>query len=155
MRTTKKCKLGPVQWKPVNFGLYGSVYEASNTGQIRRIGKQTPLRRTPMAKSGYLYVELFAPGQRPTRYKQSPPKAPLRLYVHRIVALTFVPNPDGKQYVNHVDGHKPNCRADNLEWVTMDENNEHAIATGLNCRGVKHGPYNAGARSPVCKASRQ
>ena len=53
--------------------------------------------------------------------------------VHTLVAQTFVHNPDpeNKKYVNHIDGDKHNNRADNLEWVTSSENQEHAYRIGL------------------------
>jgi hypothetical protein len=54
--------------------------------------------------------------------------------MHRLVAKAFVPNPDNKSYVNHKDGDKTNCRADNLEWVTSYENMQHSADTGLNPR---------------------
>jgi hypothetical protein len=142
---TMKCKLGPVQWKPVNFGAYGSLYEASNTGQIRRIGKHKPLRGQPK-KKGYLRVTLWLKPRRET-----PNLRGVHFHVHRLIALTFVPNPDNKAYVNHIDGHKQNNRADNLEWCTMDENNAHALATGLNHASKKRSTYDTGARSPMCR----
>lgn len=50
---------------------------------------------------------------------------------HRLVALSFLEKPDGKDIVNHIDGNKSNCRLSNLEWVTAAENSRHAVDTGL------------------------
>jgi hypothetical protein len=58
--------------------------------------------------------------------------------IHKLVADAFVPNPDDKPAVNHIDGNKNNIAFDNLEWTTHAENQQHAIATGLSPTGEKH-----------------
>jgi hypothetical protein len=52
-------------------------------------------------------------------------------FLHRIVALTFISNPNNKDQVNHIDGNKLNNSVANLEWVTNTENQIHKINTGL------------------------
>ena len=52
-------------------------------------------------------------------------------YIHRLVAKTYLPNPENKATVNHMDGDKYNNMLCNLEWATSSENMKHACDTGL------------------------
>jgi hypothetical protein len=68
--------------------------------------------------------------------------------IHVLVAQAFIPNPDNKPFVNHIDGDKLNARMDNLEWVTNLENHQHACDTGLN----KHYRLSAKQKHAICEA---
>lgn len=89
-------------------------YEASNCGRIRHInGSPRKLHKT----AGYLYVGLRNEG----KYRN--------LRVHRLVASAFIPNPEGRPCVNHIDGDKTNNYVSNLEWNTASENENHKVHT--------------------------
>lgn len=80
-------------------------------------------------KNGYMLVQLSKNG----KIKG--------IYVHRIVAILFIPNPNNLPTVNHKDGNKQNCNAENLEWTSYSQNNQHAYDTGLKPKG--EGQYKA------------
>jgi hypothetical protein len=70
--------------------------------------------------SGYLFVTLRVDNKS------------VQISVHRLVALGFIPNPEKKETVNHIDGNKTNNHISNLEWYTQSEQIKHAIDNGLN-----------------------
>lgn len=88
-------------------------YEVSNMGRVRHI---TYLKPAPNS-NGYLRVGNC--GNMTMRT------------VHRLVATLFVPNPENKAQINHINGNKRDNRAENLEWVTQSENIRHGYALGL------------------------
>lgn len=57
------------------------------------------------------------------------------MFIHRLVAEKWVPNPEHKEQVNHKDGNKLNNCADNLEWVNNQENRNHAVEEFLHLQG--------------------
>ena len=56
-------------------------------------------------------------------------------FVHRLVAMQYIPNPNNYEQVNHKDGDKTNNSVENLEWVTNQGNRTHAVANGLHLQG--------------------
>lgn len=85
------------------------------------IGKNGFALKPKLTKTGYHEISLY--------FKELKCKKFFR--VHRLVAINFIDNPENKPFVNHKDGNKTNNCVENLEWVTHQENMEHAKNFGL------------------------
>ena len=71
--------------------------------------------------------------------------------VHRLVAQMFIPNPDNKPQVNHIDGNRTNNNVSNLEWVTAKENMQHAFRIGLINKETQIKAHQYNARPVIMK----
>jgi len=107
---------------------YNHEYFVSRTGSVISFFKNEKNEiKGSIGSNGYKCVT-FRSGSIEKKYS-----------IHRLVAEAFVPNPENKPYVNHLDGDKLNNNDWNLEWTTAKENVRHAISTGLNkCFGENH-----------------
>lgn len=92
-------------------------YYVSANGQVFREGSTKPLK-PDVARHGYMRVTMCVNGKTH------------RASVHRIVAETYIPNPDNKPQVNHIDNDRSNNAVSNLEWVTVSENALHGVKQG-------------------------
>lgn len=119
-----------MEWKPIKG--YEGKYEVSDTGEVRSVDRirlanlrhvtETKIKgkmlKQNIKRNGYKTVDLCS---------DSKPKTTL---VHRIVAETFIPNPNGYRFVNHKDSNRENNAVANLEWITSSENRMHGINSG-------------------------
>ena len=96
---------------------YETSYYVSKSGEIYNDNKKL---KQMLNGGGYLSVNLF--------YEKA---KSITKTVHRIVATTYLPNPNSKREVNHINGDKTDNRVCNLEWCTPKENTAHAIRIGL------------------------
>ena len=103
------------EWKKIE---YFPNYSVSNLGRVRndKTGKFLKPHKAGKEKNQYFYTSLV----------QEVCGTQKTFLIHRLVAFAFIPNPDNKPEVNHIDGNHFNNTVDNLEWVTERENRLHA-----------------------------
>lgn len=101
---------------PING--YEGLYSVTSHGRVwsHRRGK---FRKSCLDKDGYPFIFLSVKGKQ--KFYRN----------HRLVAIHYIPNISDKPEVNHKDGDKTNCKYDNLEWSTSQENTNHAMVNGL------------------------
>lgn len=114
-------------WKSV-VG-YEGIYEVSNLGRVRSIDRYVNNKSGKQIRKGKLlkihksyrgYLRVILSKECKIRY----------LFVHKLVAQAFIPNPNNYEQIDHLDGDKTNNNANNLEWVTPKENSNRAWKNG-------------------------
>ena len=111
-------------WKPIAG--YEGKYEVSNNGDVKsNVGKGRILK-PGLDKCGYCIVSL---------YKNAKGKT---CKVHRLVAQAFIPNPENKPQVDHINRDKTDNRLENLRWVSQSENQLNTGIMKNNTTGYKN-----------------
>lgn len=105
-----------VEWKLIEG--FDGIYSVSNYGEVRnnKTGKLMKLRKN---EKGYLRTNLTKNGNQKS------------VRVHRLVAQAFIPNPENKPQVNHIDFDRENNCVNNLEWVTNKENTQYSVCNRI------------------------
>lgn len=115
---------------------FGNDYAVSDYGRICHFKNGTnKILNGSLHQDGYIFVTIMG--------RQYP--------VHRLVAEAFIPNPEGKSFVNHIDGNKQNNQFSNLEWCTQSENIIHAVKNNLQPKGLStyKGKFTAEQRQQI------
>lgn len=123
------------------------AYQISSFGRLRRNSRQV---RTKFSKTGFRTlsakpVKICDNGKGYKILCSFIDKKKKNLYIHRLVASHFIPNPHNYQEVNHIDADKSNNHVNNLEWASVVMNRKHAVDNNL----VPHGE-----RSPNVKLTK-
>lgn len=126
-------------WKDIAG--YENLYQVSNLGRVKSLPRIVTYTRVSNGKKQKIVSHhkgrIMALPINGEGYIHVPITRGNNMRVHRLVAEAFIPNPEGKPFINHIDGDKTNNRASNLEWCTNSENQRHAI----DVLGRKPGAY--------------
>ena len=121
-------------WRDINIvkGInFKRLYQVSNFGRIKSFKRYKKLNNNKLVPTygGILTNQKTQYGYETIALSKD--KKIKTIFIHKLVALEFIKNIFNKEFVNHINGIKDDNRVENLEWVTRQENVDHAWATGL------------------------
>ena len=123
-------------WKDIPK--YDGLYQINIYGEVRSLERKVlgakgqcqriaygKIKKQTLRANGYYAVGLWKDNKQKIEY------------IHRLVAIVFIPNPNNLSEINHIDGNKTNNKIENLEWCDGSHNVQHAYDTGLNSKAKK------------------
>lgn len=122
-------------WKDIYFkendiiNDYKGLYQVSNLGRVRSLNRYDSKKRK--IKGTVLKIRHESKKRNYIHYSLNKDGKSKEFKAHRLVAIMFIPNPEGKPQVNHIDGNPENNNVENLEWCTNGENIKHAYKNNL------------------------
>lgn len=131
------------KWKPI-IGFEG-LYECSNLGNLRSVTKivRRDENSTKIIKGRVIKQQMGTSGYKCVTFSKDGKLSNHR--VHRLIAASFIKNPNEKAQVNHINEIKTDNRSENLEWVTHHENQLH----GTRIERLKASTDNNGIKNPM------
>lgn len=141
-------------WKPVKG--YEGCYEISNFGRVKSLYREIHRRKMGIK---IIYEHFLEPKKNPNGYYFVPlckqGRRAKNMLLHRLIAEAFIPNPENKPFIDHINGDRGDYRIENLRWCTHKENMSFALARKHLSEakiGEKNGMYGAsGSKSPSHK----
>lgn len=126
-------------WKDI--GGYSGIYQVSSLGRVKNT-ETGKILKTHKDKKGYQCTDIKYKGK--TKH----------YLIHRLIATAFIPNPDNKPYIDHINTIKDDNRIENLRWVTSQENNNNPLTRKHLSEAMKIYGSMLGKKGKLCPNSK-